>query len=59
MSADDNLRDALIEAFRKEIHDQGFWPDDSAQPDPAGFADVAIKVIKDWTVDAPQTPSGS
>lgn len=62
MSADDNLRDALIEAFK-----QGQARADANEPDapelawgdygygghvdPEACADIAIKVIKDWTAD--------
>jgi len=51
MSADDNLRDALIEAFDvafhsyRESHNHDLTSDE--------MADIALKVIKDWTSDEP------
>jgi hypothetical protein len=43
MSADDNLRDALIEA----LYETGDMPRNAAE----NYADIALAVIKDWTVD--------
>jgi len=64
MSADDNLRDALIEALNGNIHEQAHRDgdyvrqvDDGLQFDGtmyvAELADIALKVIKDWTAEEP------
>jgi len=64
MSADDNLRDALIEALVTNIHEQAqrdgdyaHQVDDGLQFDgtiyAAELADIALKVIKDWSTDEP------
>jgi len=59
MSADDNLRDALIEAYRGA-------PLGSARQEPGGpiyveirpetLADIALKVVKDWMAEEPTIP---
>jgi hypothetical protein len=52
MSADDNLRDALIGAFLKSDVELGRSCSADTQVEDAGrLADIALKVIKDWTVD--------
>ena len=61
MSADDNLRDALIEAFITNIREQANRDgdyfrqvDDGLQFDgtiyAAELADIALNVVRDWTV---------
>jgi len=68
MSADDNLRDALIEAFITNIREQANRDgdyvrqvDDGLQFDGtmyvAELADVALNVVKDWTVEKAFTVS--
>ena len=62
MSADDNLRDALIEAFvaniREQAHRDGDYVrqiDDGLQFDGtmyvAELADIALKVVADWSFE--------
>ena len=53
MSADDNLRDALIEAFRREAS-----PEEHLNVDFGRVADIALKVIKDWTAEEPRRSAG-
>ena len=70
MSADDNLRDALIEAFKRATEggpnyesplrsDAGeplvWWRDEEFNHEFA--AEIALRVIKDWTADEPKLNS--
>ena len=49
MSADDNLRDALIEAFIQADNETM----DLFGPPLEELADIALKVIKDWDTGEP------
>ena len=50
MSADDDLRDALIEAFIKADNETM----DLFGPPLDQLADIALKVVKDWMADEPK-----
>lgn len=67
MSADDNLRDALMKAIKDEIRDQGHlfeWDENEPEADTLSMSSGAVvdltavgerlvQVIKDWTVPGP------
>jgi len=54
VSADDNLRDALIEALKRDgpAHYDGL---DELIDDWSDVADIALKVVEDWTADEPRS----
>lgn len=54
MSADDNLRDALIEAFIQADNETM----DLFGPPLDELADIALNVVKDWAVGTKHTDSG-
>lgn len=57
-SPETNLRDALVEAFKA---DEGYLNQRVGVDQELNFdlmADVALKVIKDWTADEPDVSSG-